>query len=124
MINLQIARQKIHELISRSDQIRPRMKPGDQIAYIPDHVLAQWEEFGNQLEDALVHTSVEFGFVTRDKRGQTVFCRYWMPFNHLGIRHPIQLRTKANSEATSFKNLIRIDTVTSQTVQKALKEYC
>jgi hypothetical protein len=58
------------------------IKRGMQIAYIPRHA-----------EGDIGHPDVEFGFVT-SIRGGFAFCRYWSK------RHPGQLRTTANSEAT------------------------
>ena len=66
------------------------MKPGTQIAYLPDHARGD-----------LTHPDVEFGFVTSQHPSQPAhFCRYW--FKHLRGR----LRTITNSELTPDANLI------------------
>lgn len=64
------------------------MKRGTQIAYIPNHAKGDIND-----------PDVEFGFVT-SIRGDVAFCRYW----HRD--RPEELRTTANSEATSMDNLV------------------
>ena len=60
------------------------MKPGTQIAYIPQHANGD-----------LAHPNVEFGFVTfQSQSGNRHWCRYW----HRG--RPVVMRTTANSELT------------------------
>lgn len=76
------------------------LKPKDQIAYIPDHA-----------GDDLDHPDVEFGFVT-SVRNDTVFCRYWR-------RDLSGLRTKANSEGTPIRNLVRHESVLASQVEEA-----
>ena len=59
---------------------------GTQVIYIPTHA-------GGYAR----HPDVEIGFVTSlDDDGDTAFCRYWSKSS------PAELRTKANSEATSL----------------------
>jgi hypothetical protein len=70
------------------------MKPGTQIAYIPDHAKSA----------GLTHPDVELGFVTSE-RDSSHFCRYWRK------GQPGLLRTVANSELTSNRDLVEISTV-------------
>ena len=73
---------------------RSSMKPGTQIAYIPDHAKSS----------GLTHPDVEFGFVMREQ-GNSHFCRYWRK------GHPRDLRTIANSELTSNRDLVEVNSV-------------
>lgn len=59
------------------------MKPGTQIAYVPQHAKGD-----------VADPDVEFGFVTSESRGGRHWCRYW----HRG--RPGEMRTTANSELT------------------------
>lgn len=71
------------------------MKPGDQIAYIPNHVERSTTKY------YLDHPDIEFGFVTSlgtDER--YCWCRYWRK------GRPGELRTTANSELTPIENII------------------
>jgi len=81
------------------------MKPGTQVAYIPDHALGD-----------IKHPDVEFGFVTSEKNA-VHFCRYWKR-NELGI-----LRTTANSESTSTDHLVEKDSVSQGVIQDTVKMY-
>ena len=67
------------------------VKPGMTVTYVPDHA----HKLG--IPD-YSHPSVEWGFVT-SVNDEFVFCRYFMSHNNM------QLRTKANSEATMPRNL-------------------
>jgi hypothetical protein len=68
-------------------------KPGDQIVYMPDHA-----------NNNLNHPDVQIGFVMSMK-DDFAFCRYWR--GTYGKPIP-ELRTKANSEATPYRNLWRL----------------
>ena len=77
-------------------------KRGDQIIYIPDHA------------DTPGHPDCEPGFVTSITQ-ETVFCRYWNKYN------PVELRTTANSESTSPRNLIKVNTKFQSQIDRTLK---
>lgn len=83
-------------------------KPGDQIAYLPNHV-----------EGDVFHKDVEFGFVTSTKDGK-VFCRFWLP-DEVGIKPT--LRTKNNSEACNRENLLLFRKYHESVIEKAWKKY-
>jgi len=80
-----------------------QFKRGDQIIYIPHHAK------GNPK-----HPDIETGFVTSVNE-QFVFCRYWSK------QYPWQLRTVANSEATSPQDLIKSITTFQTIVDDILK---
>ena len=81
------------------------LKRGMQIMYAPDHA------------DTINSRAIERGFVT-SINDKVAFCRYWNDYI------PSQLRTKVNSEATSPRDLIIVDSVPQAQVEKALEEYC
>jgi hypothetical protein len=73
-------------------------KPSDQVLYVPDHVKDQIDP--DNLAAALDIPDVEAGFVTGPAGEGSYFCRYWRKDN------PGELRTTANSEATSGRDLV------------------
>ena len=73
-----------------------QFKRGDQIIYIPHHA------------------DIETGFVTSVNE-EFVFCRYWSK------QYPGQLRTVANSEATSPRDLIKSITTLQTIIDDILK---
>lgn len=81
-----------------------KLKPGTQIAYIPDHAM-----------DNLAHPDVEYGFVTSDK-GENAFCRYWWKTT------PSELRTRSCSELTPKRNLVMIDSHDQRLVDRLMRE--
>jgi hypothetical protein len=81
------------------------MKPGTQIAYIPEHA-----------DGDITHGDVEFGFVTSERAdGAVHFCRYWVR------KQPGVLRTRANSEATPTSNLREWRSVLDSEVEWCLR---
>ena len=89
-------------LLSLSKMELPKVfERGDQIAYIND----------------IEHKDVEFGFVTSvSKHFDVAFCRFWSRSN------PDELRTKANSEGCSFRNLTLHNTKPRDVILEQLKE--
>ena len=79
------------------------MKPGTQIAYVPNHA-----------HGSISHPDVEFGFVTSVNHHGDVFCRYW----HRGDVG--RLRTTLNSECTPRRNLVAHDSVPQEEVDKLM----
>lgn len=82
------------------------LKRGTQIAYIPNHA-----------DGDINHSSVEQGFVTSTSE-KVAFCRFWSKC------YKAELRTKANSEAIIFDNIVIIDSVPQTLVDEMLKKYC
>lgn len=73
---------------------------GQQIVYIPSHVLSQYKPSGEwKLTDLLEHPEVEFGFVTNSK-SRLAFCRFWNKAKDFA-----ELQTKTNSQLTPTANL-------------------
>ena len=90
------------------------LKKGDQIAYFPNHALPLPGE-----KPDFTHPDIEFGFVVRPQPyGEGYFCRYWN--KHLP---PGELRTTANSEATSSDNIIKYHSVSQKLVQQTIEKY-
>jgi len=79
-----------------------KFKRGDQIIYIPNHA------------DGPNHPDAEPGFVTSVK-GDSIFCRYW------NKHQPNLLRTTANSEATSPRDLVHINSRHQNVIDNILK---
>ena len=79
------------------------LKRGTQIIYVPSHA--------KHVED---HPDCERGFVMTDK-GDTVFCRYFSRLHHL------ELRTVANSESTSKRDLVVRDTTDQKNIDTWVK---
>ena len=77
-------------------------QPGDQIIYIPAHA-----------DNDPDHPDCEFGFVTT-VGSNNVFCRYWDKSNK-------RLRTTANSEATSPRDLYLWDSHPQNKIDILLK---
>lgn len=91
---------------------------GTQVIYIPDHLKHLDPTDSNNYHAY----GLSPGFITSGPRDGMYYVRYWntcyaSPSNW-------ELRTKANSEETSFRNLVVMDTVPQEMVTKALKEYC
>lgn len=82
------------------------LQQGAQIACIPDHANGD-----------ILHSDVEFGFVTSPGPGG-YFCRYWSKYS------PGELRTKANSELTPDRLLVRHISRQRMWIDKALEEWC
>lgn len=82
------------------------MKPGTQIAYIPDHAKSV----------GLTHPDVEFGFVMREQ-GDSHFCRYWCK------GHLRDLRTIANSELTPNDCLVEVNSVPQELVDALVEGF-
>lgn len=85
------------------------MKPGTQIAYIPNHVAPLWNGAAN-----LDHPDVQFGFVTNGG-GPAYHCRFW----HRG---KLELRTTANSEMCMTVNLVEHISIDQWYVDRLMKE--
>lgn len=83
---------------------------GDQVVYIPNHILDMVKFAELSLEDAIEHKDSEFGFVTGPQPSSKTnyFVRYWR--KPVDLEHPT-LRTTSCSELTSIENLILCDTV-------------
>ena len=82
------------------------LKPGTQIAYVPDHA-----------EGDISHKDVEFGFVVRKSPyGASYFCRYWYK-GQLG-----NLRTISCSQLTREIHIVKIDKVLQGVVDSYLEE--
>lgn len=83
------------------------LKPGDQIAYIPNHVPS----------NTMDHPDIEFGFITSIYGTNRIFCRYWCK-GELG-----QLRTVANSECTPVDMLKKHKSVPDAMVTKTIQMF-
>jgi len=81
------------------------LKRGTQIIYTPSHVKGD-----------ITHPDCEHGFVT-SVAVNGAFCRYWRKGENT-------LRTKMNSELTSFDDLVITDTRPQGLVESNLKEWC
>ncbi len=80
----------------------PSFVPGDQVAYIPEHVHDHvWNK-------ATIPDGVEFGFVTSVRHG-AAFCRFWNRTDFEEDRYT--LRTTANSERVDMVYLKKLQTV-------------
>lgn len=90
--------------MSETGTVTIQIKPGMQIAYIPNHA-----------EGDINHKDVEVGFVTSITENGA-FCRYWSKHN------PGELRTKANSELTPFDCLVVIDPYPTPEIKAFLAE--
>lgn len=61
--------------------------PGDQVAYIPDHIITEYEQNKITLQQALDNRATEFGFVTSCSQTSVAeFVRYWHA-GKLGIEY-------------------------------------
>jgi hypothetical protein len=81
------------------------MKPGTQIAYIPNHANGD-----------IIHPDVEFGFVISESTSKTGhFCRYWVK-GEIG-----NLRIRANSESTPNENLVEVKSVPQAYITALMK---
>lgn len=92
------------------DEKSLQLKPGTQVAYVPNHV-----------EGDLTHPDVQYGFVTAvHTELQTAHVRYFYnPLKHPGNS---RLRTTANSESTRFDNLVVIEHMDPLQVDILLEE--
>lgn len=88
------------------------MKRGDQIAYVPDHAVADNSYRG------LEHPDIQFGFVCSISPydSEKIFCRYWVK------GHPGTLRTTANSVLTDITDLANYTSVEQEVVDKTIQE--
>lgn len=85
------------------------MNQGVQIAYIPNHVSREDEDF-------LSHPDVEFGFVTSEHpKGDRHFCRFWQKKN------PGVLQTTTSSQIAMDYNLIEFASVPPRFVEETIK---
>lgn len=85
---------------------KPKLKSGDQIAYVPQHATGSIE-----------HPDVEVGFVTSiADDGQHAFCRYWNV-------DTTDLRTKSNSERTPLRFLRPFKSVPQVRIDLAIQKY-
>lgn len=84
-----------------------KFKRGDQIAYVPDHAA-----------DSIDHPDTEFGFIVRPGPTGTYYCRYW---RMEGGKPVMELRTKANSECTPARNLVRFKNFSQKVVETTLE---
>lgn len=90
-------------------------KPGDQIIYVPSHVVV------NNIKDFVWdHPHVERGFVMSVKYETVtnvplIFCRYWLK-TMIG-----QLRTVANSELTPVERLHLFKTHSQEFIEKTME---
>ena len=90
------------------------IKPGDQIVYIPNHVISlamterqtiQRDKDGSLVSfpnTFLTHPNCEFGFVTSVSADRCAFCRFWSGYD------PVDLRTKSCSEKAELANLLLV----------------
>lgn len=81
-----------------------KYKPGDQVAYIPNHA------------NGLNHKDVEFEFVTSVGDDGRLFCRYWW------LGKPGILRTTSCSQLTYDSNLVLHKSVDQSVVVSLMKE--
>ena len=79
-----------------------KLEKGTQIIYIPTHAKGDKN-----------HPDCENGFVT-SVQGDSAFCRYWSK------QDSTKLRTKANSELTSIRDLVVWETTPKHLVNDAL----
>jgi hypothetical protein len=86
-----------------------KLKPGDQIAYVPEHA-------GGNLN----HPDCEFGFVTSVREHEAgnvdIYCRYWSKYT------PDKLRTLANSEAANARHIVLHHSKSQYLVQEMLEQ--
>lgn len=76
------------------------MKPGTQIAYVPNHAWFTSLDHPQRTPD-LQHRDVEFGFVTSEHNYKDAhWCRFWIK------GQPGVLRTTNTSEKTPNDNLV------------------
>ena len=109
------------------------IKPGDQVVYIPNHVI-ELASFVtgvpiDKAEDGsiqsfssvmLTQPACEFGFVTSIK-DDNAWCRFWA--RSLGRTH---LRTTSCSERTPLANLLKVswcDGITQDDIDAACDQY-
>lgn len=79
------------------------LRRGTQIACVPEHANGDLE-----------HPDVQFGFVTRVSK-DGAFCRYWN-------KNLTSLRTKANSELTPFRYIVKFESKPASVVIDLLEE--
>jgi len=84
------------------------LERGDQVIYVPDHAKGD-----------VTHPDCEKGFVTTDQ-GEDAFVRYFSK----DMDRSDLLRTKANSERTPKRLLIRQKHHTVRFVESLMEEYC
>lgn len=94
-------------------------KRGQQVVYIPTHILRQYRPSSEwKLTDLLEHPEAEFGFVT-STTGNMAFVRFWNKADNFA-----ELRTKANGELTPQANLFSYRLKPQEVVDEYfLKEY-
>ena len=98
------------------------MKRGQQIIYVPNHILESIASNpffapGSLIIDFAEQSACEKGFVTSmNKAKNAAFCRYWSKYP------PYGLRTLGNSELTPIANLVIQDTVPQIAVVAALEQ--
>lgn len=108
---------------------RSELKQGMQVVSIPNHIQEMFplEDGVNPAVLALLKVkghdlSIQRGFIT-SVTDTFAFVRYW---NHPTVSN--ELRTRANSEATYFRNLFIIDdtefALPVEQVRQAWKRYC
>lgn len=91
-------------------------KCGQQVVYIPTHILRQYKPSGEwKLADLLEHPEAEFGFVT-STTGNMAFVRFWHKANNFA-----ELATKANSQLTPMTNLFEYKLKSQEVIDKLLK---
>lgn len=89
---------------------------GQQIVYIPSHVLRQYKPSGKwELTDLLEHPETEFGFVTKTT-GNQCFCRFWSKTDSFS-----ELRTKGNSQLTPQANLFEYKLKSQDVIDELLE---
>jgi hypothetical protein len=96
------------------------LQPLQQICYVPPH-LNNEADMANP-ENWKYPNGIQVGFVTSTQaNGKYVFCRYW-EYDY-ETKEPIDsLRTRANSEGTSIKNLYLLDTFVPGVVERVWNE--
>lgn len=88
---------------------REELDRGIQIVYVPEHAGGR-----------LCHPDVEYGFVT-SVTDNYAFCRFWR--KDKGVLTD-DLRTKANSEAVKFENIVIHQYANQGAIEWALRTWC
>jgi len=89
------------------------LKPGTQIAYVPNHVKGD-----------VNHKDVQFGFIAKKMNGDLGwFCRYWLNKKYWKDPAFPELRTVANSEGTDERNLVQHISVPQPIVDAWMKKH-
>lgn len=109
-----------------------KLERGTQVVYVPRHLMTLDPHV---LQNYHYPHGLQPGFITSGPNNNgDYFVRYWYVEKGLtkmvdgklraNIPEDWELRTKANSEATSPDMLVIFNTVSQQKVEHALKEFC